>query len=189
MTAPSVPKDLHTDPETRLITVRWTQVSGASSYDLEVDGEIYRGIKGTEFIHDRLKPNTMHIYRIRAVGSGGTSTWSDIVTGSTIPEISALVGKDTQFNFVVVAPQQTGITERMITVTYDPEQLEVIDLSANTDEINLTTGAIEGTNLTVLVYEPGLIVFYATRADRTVVNSIRFMSKTNDYSPITYRIE
>lgn len=74
-------------------------------------------------------------------------------------------------------------------MTYDPDEVRVLDLSAATPAANLEEGAVEGTNLTVVAFTPGRIVFEARQTSKTVFNVIKFMALTNDYTEITYTIE
>jgi hypothetical protein len=188
-TTPAIPGNLHGDATPNSVKLQWDSVVGAISYDLEIDGQIVSDISSTDYTHSRLDPNTMHEYRVRANGAGGRSDWSSKLSKITTPEMTVDVGKDTMFNFVTVVPKKAGITERKITVTYNPDELEVLDLSAITPEKELAPGPIAGTNMAVVQFTPGTIVYSVQNTDKTVVNSIRFQAKTSDYSKITYSIE
>lgn len=184
-----VPEIISTVAKTNQITVEWTSVSGAASYDLEVDGTLIEGISGVSYVHQGLKSNTRHVYRVRSHSGSSSSEWSEKVEKNTIPEIIVNPGKDNKFNVVVAAPKKQGVTQRTITVTYQPSEVEVQDLSGMTPEIELGTGLIQGTNMMVRKFVPGEIVFEVINADKTIVNSIEFLAKTNDYSKITYIVE
>ncbi len=189
ITAPDIPKNLKAVAITTEITITWDEVEGAEGYDIEVDGLVIEDIQDLSYIHEELEPNTWHIYKVRAKNSGGTSEWSEELQKNTNPEIAVNVGKDTTFNFVIVAPKKEGVTTRSIVVNYNPDEVEVVDLSAVTPELNIETGRIEGTNITVTSFSPGEIKYTISDADKTVVNSIKFMAKINDHSKITYVIE
>ncbi len=189
ITTPDVPSIIDSEATTHSITVFWGDVSGATSYDIEVDGKIIKTINGTSYTHEELEPNTMHTYRVRAVNEGGTSEWSELFEKITTPELNIQVGKDTQFNFVTVAPQKEGSSTRKMIVTYNPDEVEVLDLSATTPEANLEEGSISGTNIKVVSFTPGKIVYEVDGANKTVVNIIRFIAKTSEYTNITYTIE
>lgn len=189
LTAPDIPKNLQATATTTEINITWDEVAGADNYDIEVDGEIVENIKELSYSHTELEPNTWHIYRVRAKNSGGTSEWSEELQQNTNQEIAVNVGKDTTFNFVIVAPKKADVSTRSIVVNYNPDEVEVVDLCAVTPEMNLKTGKIEGTNIVVTEFSPGEIKYTISDADRTVVNSIKFMAKVNEHSKITYVVE
>jgi hypothetical protein len=187
-TPPGTPESLQAEATTETITLTWASVTGATSYDVEVDGNILT-IYESSYIHDNLKPNTMHVYRVRANNAGGTGDWTELLKKSTTPELEVNVGQDTMFNFVFVVPQKAGMLQRRITVTYDPDQLEVLDLSALTPNAELEVGSIKGTSMTVIDFKEGNIVYFVDQAESTIFNSIRFLAKTNEYSKVTYTVE
>lgn len=188
ITAPGIPGQITTVPESKAIRVSWDSVAGAVAYRIEVDGNVL-DVSSNAYLHADLKPNTMHVYRVTAVGAGGTSDWSEFVKASTTSELQVNAGKDTMFNFLVIAPAQSGVNQRKITVHYDPNELEVIDIAAQTPNIELAPGGIEGTSITVLRHDHGEIVFLINDADKTVVNVIKFMALISGYSQIDYEIE
>jgi hypothetical protein len=189
VTSPVTPTRFRAVANTHEIELKWDASPGSLSYDLEVDGRIITGITGTSFVHRELVPNTMHVYRVRASNAVGSSPWSNKIKPRTIPELTVDVGQGSTFNFVIVAPSIPGLTERTITVTYNPEELEIQDLSAATPEIELAVGPIKGTNMSVSEIANGKIVFRISNALSTNVNIIRFIAKSNEPSTITYFVE
>ncbi|MFC4597671.1 fibronectin type III domain-containing protein [Cohnella hongkongensis] len=189
VTSPVTPTRFRAVANTHHIELQWDASPGSLNYDLEVDGRIITGITGTSFIHRDLVPNTMHVYRVRASNAVGSSPWSNKINPRTIPELTVDVGQGSMFNFVIVAPSLPDLTERTITVTYNPEQLEIQDLSAATPEIELEVGPIRGTNMSVSEIANGKIVFRVSNAKSTTVNIIRFIAKSNEASKITYFVE
>lgn len=188
-TSPKIPSNVTAAATTTGITLTWDKVMGAISYDVEIDGQVVPGVTDAKYVHGGLDPNTMHTYRVSARGYGGYSPWSEKILKATLPELTIDVGQDTEFNFVFVVPRKAGKEARTITVSFNPNELEVLDLSAITPENERTTGQIQGTNMVVTRYEPGTIVYKVYDAGQTIVNSIRFRTKTNEYSKITYEME
>ena len=95
LTAPTgLAEQSKTDSE---ITVGWDAVDNAATYDIEVDGTVYRNIKNPEYTHYGLSYLTDHTYRVRTVAENGHySNWSDLVTITTndnpyrnVPDVSA----------------------------------------------------------------------------------------------------
>ncbi|QJD85848.1 fibronectin type III domain-containing protein [Cohnella herbarum] len=188
-TPPVTPTRFRAIANTHYIELQWDASPGSFNYDLEVDGRIITGIAGTSFVHRDLVPNTMHVYRVRASNTSGSSPWSNKIKPRTIPELTVDVGQGSTFNFVIVAPSIAGLTERTITVTYNPEELDIQDLSVATPEIELAAGPIRGTNMSVSEIANGRIVFRISNAVRTTVNIIRFTANSNESSKITYYVE
>lgn len=189
LTTVPVPGNIRAEAETDKITLSWDAAEGAAAYDVEADGIIVADIAGTSYLHTGLKPNTKHTYRVRSKNSKATSGWSDVFVQNTVPEISIGVKKDIVFNFVIVIPAKPGAGERTVVLTYDAGQLEVLDLCAATAQPDLEAGAVSGTNITIIEFAPGKAVFKVTGADRASVNTVKFLSNTNQNSNVTYKIE
>jgi hypothetical protein len=186
-TAPDVPRNLKAASTTNSITVSWDSAAGASSYDLEVDG-LVTSSSGTSYTQTGLEPNTMHVYKVRSHNSKSQSGWSEQLKKVTTPALILNLEKDTEFNFIVVVPKKVDISEREITVTYNADDVDVLDLSLLTPELETAAGNIQGTNMTVVSFDPGKIVYHVHDVNKTVLNGIRFWAKVNQYSQITYTI-
>ena len=117
-TLPDTPKNFETAVTSNTITISWDEVPGALGYEIETDGEIQSAGLETSYTHRSLKPNTEHIYRVRAIGLGGTGYWSKEVLASTMLAIPQ--------NFAAKA------TSSSITLTWDA----VVDAQYYDVEIN-----------------------------------------------------
>ena len=189
VTAPGVPQNFTGVATINSIELSWDAVEGAIYYDLEVDGNVIADITSTEYKHTGLEPNTMHNYRVRARNSGASSDWTDKLKKVTIPALTIQPEKDSQFNFVIIVPQKLGITERRVTVTYSAEDLDVIDLRAETPDLETESGAIPGTSIVITSFEPGKIVYTIQSTGKTVMNTIKLSARTNELTKVTYKIE
>ncbi len=67
---------------TSQINVTWSAVSGATGYDLEVDGTTINNVT-SPYVHSGLALGSTHSYKIRAVNNTGTSVWSTAVSATT----------------------------------------------------------------------------------------------------------
>lgn len=188
-TAPGIPKNLRATVTTNEIHVSWDTVEGAGNYEMEVDGQLMGFVDTPEYIHEGLEPNTRHTYRVRAKSASGESEWSEKLEKNTAPVLAINAGKDNMFNFVFVVPKKWDGNTRTITVKYNVDELEVIDLCAVTPALETTMGKVEGTNITVQKFTPGEIVYRIEDVQKTVVNSIKFVSKINGHSRVVYTIE
>jgi len=188
-TAPPAPQNLKAEASINEITLTWDASAGANGYEAEVNGVIVKDITDMKYVHSNLEPNTRQAYRVRAVYEDGTSEWSGLLEANTLPELMIKVAENTSFNFVVVVPAKKEVESRTIKVSYDPDELEVADLCANTPGIELQAGVVEDTDISVIEFTPGEIVYEVKNTSKTIVNIIRFLSKTNDNANVSYTIE
>lgn len=188
-TSPGIPQNLRAEASTSDIKLSWDNVDGATSYDIEVDGTLINGYDAELYIHDGLESNTRHSYRVRSRSASGTSEWSELLQKNTNPVLAINAGKDNTFNFIFVIPAKWDAAARTITVKYNPDELEVVDLCAVTPTLENAPGKVEGTNITVASFISGEIVYKVDEISQTLVNSIKFMSKVNGYSKVVYTIE
>ncbi|MCP1137443.1 fibronectin type III domain-containing protein [Paenibacillus polysaccharolyticus] len=77
---------------TAAIALKWNAVSGATGYDLEIDGTIV-AINAVAYTKSGFAPNSEHSFRIRAKNASGAGAWSEIITGVT--QLSVAVPKGT----------------------------------------------------------------------------------------------
>ncbi|MFB8376747.1 fibronectin type III domain-containing protein [Paenibacillus taichungensis] len=66
------------------IVLTWDAVIGASSYEIEADGQIIATINDTTFIHSDLLPSSLHKYRIRALNDQNMSAWTSVLSIKTL---------------------------------------------------------------------------------------------------------
>ncbi|MGE5416473.1 MAG: C1 family peptidase, partial [Acidobacteriota bacterium] len=82
-TVPSVPVGLTAAAaSSSQINVSWGASSGATGYDLEVDGAVKTGVT-SPYANTGLTANSTHTYRVRAKNATGTSAWSSSVSATT----------------------------------------------------------------------------------------------------------
>ncbi|MDF9825451.1 alpha-glucosidase (family GH31 glycosyl hydrolase) [Breznakia sp. PF5-3] len=65
------------------INIAWDAVTEAATYDVEVDGQLYRNVANPAYTHTGLKYLTDHTYRVRSVNHDGFSNWSELITIQT----------------------------------------------------------------------------------------------------------
>ena len=83
-TLPEAPVNVSATANQTSVTVSWSTVSGAKSYDVLFDGAV-RNIYGNSTTYSNLTPNTKHTYAVRANCTGGTSAYSASQTITTLP--------------------------------------------------------------------------------------------------------
>ncbi|URZ01538.1 fibronectin type III domain-containing protein [Clostridium felsineum] len=131
-------------PDSTSLTVGWTAVAGAISYDVEVDGKVITGIAGTDYVITGLTPGTDHTYRVRVITAAGVGVWSDIVTKTTLSVVGGIVSTPDSTSLTV------GWTAVAGAISYDVEvDGKVITGIAGTDYV--ITGLTPGTDHTYRV--------------------------------------
>ncbi|TMV50646.1 fibronectin type III domain-containing protein [Paenibacillus mesophilus] len=82
------------------ITISWPATSGATGYDIEVDGAVVPNGTAASYTHSGLSPESRHTYRVRVHNAGGGSGWSQPLTVFTLPNPpgtpAGLAGNSTQ---------------------------------------------------------------------------------------------
>ena len=195
---PDVPANVAASSTTTDIFVSWDRTTGADEYDIEVDGVISGNGSGTGYLHRGMTPSTQHTYRVRSKNASGFSAWSSLITISTKSSTMTYTVENAvneQFNLLFPASYIQELGRYSFTVTYDPDKLELIDLCAATSGIDLAVGNITGTDIQVVQYSPGTVVFKKTGSAQGyqvwsgVVNSIRFRSKLDGQATVTYSFQ
>ena len=74
--APNVPTDIVFDVQSDKILMSWSEVSGATSYEVMVDGVTVAVGTNLEYLDAGLMPESEHNYRVRSVMNGIKSEWS-----------------------------------------------------------------------------------------------------------------
>jgi chitodextrinase len=191
LTGPAVPANFKAIPEINRISLSWDKSDGAVSYELEADGEVVENITELKHTHEGLEPNTRHEYRIRAKNKDGVSSeWSEILGVNTTDEIIIDVDKENYFNFVIAVPKKVGVDSYHITVNYNPDEVEVVDLFATTQKLEMEAGKIEGNNnISIKEVSAGKIVYQVDKLDKALIAIIKFISKTNEESKMSYTVE
>ncbi|WP_339257659.1 fibronectin type III domain-containing protein [Paenibacillus sp. FSL R5-0713] len=89
-----------TSATTAAIALRWTAATGATGYDLEIDGTVV-AVSGVAYTKSGLAPNTEHTFRIRAKNASGAGAWSEIITGMTQLTTPVLKGTSDRTNVIL----------------------------------------------------------------------------------------
>ena len=189
-TGPNVPINLKVDVTINEAMLTWeTTTPDAISFDIEADGEVISDIKELTYKFIGLDPNSRHEYRVRAVNEEGIcSEWTELIGVNTKEELVISVEKDTGFNFVIAVPKK-DVSMYDIVVTYNPDDVEVMDLYATTQKLELEIGKIDGTNITIKEFADGRIVFGVEDSVKGEIVIIRFLSKTNKETTMSYTVE
>ncbi len=194
--ASETPTNVTAEATGNTVQVSWNPVENAIGYDIEIDGTVTDNGTETTYEHTGLALNTQHTYRVRARFDGREGQWSQPKTVKIQQTTYTIaITNNEQIDLILTASNIEDISEATFTVTYNPGEIEVVDLCSETETKDLTTGAIEGTNITITENMPGTIKFTIDKANipgRTwsgIVNEIRLKGRTDGTINITYAVQ
>ncbi|MEA4846109.1 MAG: fibronectin type III domain-containing protein, partial [Clostridiaceae bacterium] len=193
--APGAPDNIRAIVTNTAIQLMWDPEEGATGYDIEIDGNHVESTADTVFTHKDLIPGTEHSYRIRATNIGGTAAWSEAIVKSTIKPtymIEAEAGKE--YHIALTAMGMQEFSGRKLVLEYDPGEAEIIDLCEGTGDIELESGKIPGTDITI-IHAEGRIELKADKrlepgkAWTGVINTILIRSRIDGVISLDYLVE
>ncbi|MCM3174151.1 fibronectin type III domain-containing protein [Paenibacillus sp. MER 99-2] len=92
------------------IALKWNAVTGATGYDLEIDGTVV-SVSGLVYTKSGLGANTDHTFRIRSKNAAGVGAWSDLVTGVTQLSVPILKAVSEETAITITWPEVTDATK------------------------------------------------------------------------------
>jgi hypothetical protein len=191
-TAPSTPINVTASSTASSILISWDKMDNDTEYEIEIDGLIVRAGMRTQYLHNNLVPESNHTYRVRARNISGRSVWSEVLTIHAKDSVRTYEMQLTDgkvFNLILTASDITNPTQYTYTVKYNAEELEVIDLCAETSRNDVAIGNIIGSDIQIVQYTPGTIVFKKLGNSLGDINSIKFKSKSDQIIQVIYSYE
>ncbi len=195
---PAAPQNLETVPFANDIILTWKSIEGASSYDICIDNTITENVSNTYYKHLNLQSSQTHTYKVRARFLNVEGDWSSEISEST-PALNVAVckvstNKDKLFNIFVNTSNKQYHEQKTFTVTYNPDEVELVDLCTLTPEKELIAGYITAANLVITKADSGEIVFslknpHLLDEDVTgIINVIQFKSKIDGKTSINIQL-
>ena len=194
---PAAPGNVAASSNMTSILVTWDKIADAEGYELEADGITIDAGTGTSYLHTGLSPDTQHSYRVRAKNKDGYSEWSSLTEKKTLSSIQTFeidCTEGDEFNLILSAKDIQDLNAYTFTVNYDPQDLDVLDLCGLTSRLDLNTGSITATDINIVQFEPGTIVFTKASTSQSfevwtgIVNAVRLKAKQSGHMTITYSI-
>jgi len=188
---PGIPTNIAVTSASSIVTLTWNQELAATGYEIEIDGTVVDVGSKTEYKHRRLITGSEHKYRIRTRNSAGVGEWSGTIINNTL---TAKLTKNKTVDLGLVTKDIVDFSKYTLTVTYDANAMDVVNLSTLSEVPILTKGRIEGTDITITDFRPGKITFVCDKAVRPgeswsgVINSIKFKASVSGGSSITYSV-
>ena len=164
---PDAPTALEAFPANHAIELKWEKVEGATGYELEIDGQTVDVGTARTYAHEPLEPGSSYTYRLRAKNETGVTAWSPAITQSTTtPTYKVNVANGKTFELSLLAFNVQDFSELTYVVTYDPSEVEIVDLYAFTPHLDKNAGGRIAGSLLDATYEPGRITY---RSNQNVV--------------------
>ncbi|MGE5474545.1 MAG: fibronectin type III domain-containing protein [Ignavibacteriales bacterium] len=187
VTALGIPANITTSPTNTTISLTWGTVSGATAYDIEIDGSQIETVTDAVYVHKWLIPETLHIYRIRAKTSVAVGQWSEIISASTVNNAYTVhCSQNKEFDFMLSAADIMDFDNYIFTVTYNPDDLEAVDLCGITSSEELAEGQIPDSDITITKYTHGTIEF---RVNKYIADGMSWNGIANDIKFRTIKSE
>ncbi|GBG07987.1 putative fibronectin type III domain-containing protein [Paenibacillus agaridevorans] len=188
---PSAPSGITLTSSGNLVYVSWAEEPSAIRYELEINGVVKDADLQTNYTHRRVTAGSENRYRVRTINEAGVGAWSNLIVNNTI---TAKLNKGKLVDLNLTASDVTDFSKYTLTVNYDHNAMKVTDLSALTGQPELTTGRIEGTDITITHFTPGRIIFVTDKPIESgqswtgIINSIQFQGLAAGGSSITYTV-
>ncbi|MBQ6888040.1 MAG: fibronectin type III domain-containing protein [Lachnospiraceae bacterium] len=150
-TAPVPPTTPSAAPSQNSVTISWSAVSGATSYDIIFNGTTYR-VNGTSKTFTGLTPGMKYTYQIRSNNSSGSSSYSAVKNVTTLPKPP-------------VAPTniEATSTENSVTIKWGA----VTGATSYDVLFENTTYNVTSTSKTITGLQAGMPYFYSVRANNS----------------------
>ncbi len=171
------------------ITLAWNSLTGADSYEVSVNGDLFYETVGTGITISNLEPSTSYVFSVRGMADENQGQWSDSITLSTSSsslynETTVFITTGNTYTYLLTAKNIESFDNPVFTVKYDPSKLELKDFAAHTKVANTSIGLIPGTKLEVLSHADGVIKLKCSRQlpqnkkFSGFVTAIQFKAKT-----------
>ncbi|WP_027629855.1 fibronectin type III domain-containing protein [Ruminiclostridium cellobioparum] len=191
---PGAPSNVNVTVTDTQVQLTWTKEEGIS-YEVEADGESINVGQVSSYTDENLAPGTSHTYRVRGKNITGVTAWSDSITKSTTsPSYELECAKDQEFDFSLLAANVQDFGDITFVVTYNPEELEVMDFCEFTAGKDTVAGTIPGTNIAVTVKD-GRIEYKVNESINPgtawsgEISAIMFRTKTDGKVQVNFNIE
>lgn len=163
MAPPATPSNVTATSTTNSVTVNWSGVSRADSYEVSFNGGTYRVATGTSRTFTGLEMGTNYTYAVRARNAGGASAYSAAKTIQTVPVVPPVplnVNASAKADSVTVSWKRVGGA-----ASYDVLFQDVV--------YNVT-----GTSKTIAELQADTVYSYAVRAKNSAGISSYSSTKT-----------
>jgi hypothetical protein len=192
---PKAPDTITISNSTNFATLKWDAVESATGYEVAIkdkDGN-YNVVKlgNINFYRQKSVKSVEQTYKVRAINLAGTGEWSNTIVNNAI---KAICEPEKPIELGLTASQVSDFDQYLLQVTYNPGVLTAEDLCGYTILPELAAGKVQGTDIEIVAYEPGKIVFKVKKAVENgyswtgIINNIKFKAKLGGASYINYTV-
>ncbi|MCT4566050.1 MAG: fibronectin type III domain-containing protein [Maledivibacter sp.] len=196
--APDAPQNLTASSTLNSVRLSWDGAVGAVEYEVEAGGQILNAGASNNYLITGLTPNTEYTYKVRAKNPATIGNWSQPITIRTKSSIqnyniNGNIGEEK--NLVLNAIDIRDFKNYTFTITYNPNEIEIVDIASQTARPDLSIGNIGGTDIEVIQNTPGTLQFKKKstlpigQSYSGIINSIRLKFKVDKEAVITYTIQ
>jgi len=168
------------------ITVSWPNVTGATSYDVQINGTTYSTIENRYSFTETVSPTYINV---RAIISGVANSWSNQLTTdftNGVRIVKTVFNDNQEIDIMIIGNSLSNGDVENYEISYDSTRVTLDDGSLFTKEKEIQTGSYLENNLQIINSGTGL--FEATSNIQiseigiysSIVNIIRFSRLTND---------
>jgi chitodextrinase len=196
--APDAPQNLTASSTLNSVRLSWDGAVGAVEYEVEAGGQILNAGASNNYLITGLTPNTEYTYKVRAKNPTTVGNWSQPITIKTKSSIqnyniNGNIGEEK--NLVLNAIDIRDFEKYTFTITYNPDEIEIVDIASQTARPDISIGNIGGTDIEVIQNTPGTLQFKKKstlpigQSYSGIINSIRLKFKVDKEAVITYTIQ
>ena len=175
-----------------IIKVSWDPVSTGDVYEIEIDGVIVATTNNLFYEFDYQTFYMQRMIRIRALRDGKPSDWSTAIefTDSFPTTVNTYMGEE----FSVIFPaRNVEISNYKLTLSYDKDEVELVDACEMTSAVELTSSYIEEFDIYIIIERDGRTesITYICDDNRGlsytgIVNSLKLRSKVTGEITLHY---
>ncbi len=188
------PNNVTTDMLEGTVKISWNPVSINDSYEIEIDGVNVQTTEGVSYEFDYSLFYMERKIRIRAIRNNMAGQWSEPIEFSQPMPVSTTVYKGETFA-VLLPATNVELGTYKLTLTYNTDELELIDACEMTSEMELNSTYLEDIGAHVMIDNQGTTTSISIVVEEEsgisftgLVNSIRFRSKVTGETTLLYGV-
>ena len=154
----------------RSVTLAWNHVAKVIAYEVLYNDVVLSATSGAITISG-LEVDTEYSFTVRAVNEKSAGKLSPPLIVKTLQtsssdnaEYTFDIVNDEEYTLAMTAKSVSSFDTTVFVVTYDSTQLSLVDFAAQTKEIDIRLGKIDGTDLEILSIDDGTVEFITSKS-------------------------
>lgn len=177
------------------ILLKWDSSSGATRYEIEMDGKIVDVTEGTSISISQASRYLTHSFRIRALNTIKTSEWTEELTYNQNIPLQVSVDEGEEFSIIMPVSNVKNINKYNMTIIINTEDLGLIDACEFTPKLDTATTNFENNNMQIIVNNVNNLCYISMIINNGspeqitgIINSIRLYGKRKCIAEIKYSV-